>query len=241
MGADAEAVVIVSPHLDDAVLGCWAEMARSPRAIVMNICSAIPPGGQVAYWDRVTGATDSAEHMRERRAEDTRAIEFAGAECVNLDFLDKHYRDGKPLDPDELADRIREALPANSVVLTPAGIGEHVDHVAARDAALRLGDEAEVRLYADVPYSVRYGWPGWVTGHDPDPRLDVEETWAPSLKPLGTDWRAEAIRLTDAEQEAKLHAMRLYATQYPGLTGGAAVDYLAHPAILPFEVRWRKA
>jgi hypothetical protein len=34
--------------------------------------------------------------------------------------------------------------------------------------------------------------------------------------------------------------MRLYASQYPGLTGGAAVDYLAHPAILPFEVRLRK-
>jgi LmbE family N-acetylglucosaminyl deacetylase len=241
MERDGRTVAIVSPHLDDAVLGCWAELARSPRAVVINVCTAVPPGGWLAYWDGVTGATDSADHMRLRLAEDEGAIDFAGAERVNLEFLDKHYREGKPLDPDELRDRIRAALPQDSLVLTPAGIGEHVDHIAARDAALELAGDFEVSLYADLPYCVRYGWPGWVTGGDPDPYLDVEMTWAPALKPLGDAWTTEAIRLSDAEQEAKLHAMRLYASQYPGLTGGAAVDWLAHPAILPFEVRWRKA
>jgi LmbE family N-acetylglucosaminyl deacetylase len=241
MGAEAGTVAIVSPHLDDAVLGCWAELARSSHAVVINICSGIPEAGRdVAYWDRVTGGTDSVDHMRLRLAEDQEAIDSAGAERVNLDFLDKHYRDGKPLDPEELTDRIREALPADALVLATAGIGEHVDHLAVRDATLQLAGDFEVRLYADVPYCVRYGWPGWVLGTGPDPHLDVEMTWAPALKPLGEGWRREAVRLTDSEQEGKLKAMRLYATQYPGLTGGAAVDYLAHPAILPFEVRLRK-
>jgi LmbE family N-acetylglucosaminyl deacetylase len=240
MAADGRTVAIVSPHLDDAVLGCWAELARSPRTVVVNVCTAVPPGGWLAYWDGVTGGTDSAEHMRLRLAEDERAIEFAGAERADLEFLDKHYREGKPLDPDELRERIRGVLPPDSLVLAPAGIGEHVDHLAARDVSLELAGEFEVRLYADLPYCVRYGWPGWVTGHDPDPYLDVEMTWAPALKPLEDGWRAEAVALSEAEQEAKLHAMRLYASQYPGLTGGVAVDWLSHPAILPFEVRWRK-
>jgi LmbE family N-acetylglucosaminyl deacetylase len=240
MTGDGQTVAVVSPHLDDAVLGCWAELSRSPDAVVINVCTAVPQGGWLAYWDGVTGGTDSAEHMRLRLAEDQRAIDFAGAERINLEFLDKHYREGKPLDPDELRDRIREALPPGSVVLTPAGIGEHVDHIAARDAALELAGDFEISLYADLPYCVRYGWPGWVTGDDPDPYLDVEMTWAPGLKALGDGWRTEAIRLSDAEQEGKLRAMRLYASQYPGLTGGAAVDWLSHPAILPFEVRWRK-
>lgn len=241
MATEVDTVAIISPHLDDAVLGCWSELARSSRAIVINICSGVPESGRdVAYWDRVTGATDSVEHMHLRLAEDAAAIDSAGAERINLDLLDKHYRDGKPLDPAELTDRIRETLPADALVLTPAGIGEHVDHIAARDATLELAGDFEVELYADVPYCVRYGWPGWVLDTEPDPHLDVEMTWAPALKPLGDGWRRDAIRLTDTEQEGKLKAMRLYASQYPGLTGGAAVDYLAHPAILPFEVRLRK-
>lgn len=240
MERDGRTVAIVSPHLDDAVLGCWAELARAPRVVVVNLCTAVPPSGRLAYWDGVTGGTDSANHMRLRLGEDERAIDFAGAERVDLEFLDKHYREGKPLDPDELRDRIGEALPTDSLVLAPAGIGEHVDHLAARDAALELAGDFEISLYADLPYCVRYGWPGWVTGDDPDPHLDVEMTWAPALKALGDGWSTESIRLSESEQEGKLQAMRLYSSQYPGLTGGAAVDWLSHSAILPFEVRWRK-
>jgi LmbE family N-acetylglucosaminyl deacetylase len=240
VAADGRTVAIISPHLDDAVLGCWAEIARSPRAIVVNVCTAVPPGGWLAYWDGVCGGTDSAEHMRVRLAEDARALEFAGAERIDLGFLDKHYREGKPLDPEELGDRLAEALPPDALVLAPAGIGEHVDHLTARDVAIGLGGEREVSLYADLPYCVRYGWPGWVTGTEPDPHLDVEMTWAPALKGLGDGWSTEALRLSEEEQLAKHEAMRLYATQYPGLTGGAAVDWLSHPAILPFEVRWRR-
>jgi LmbE family N-acetylglucosaminyl deacetylase len=242
MGAQAETIAIVSPHLDDAVLSCWADLARTPRSVVINVCTAVPPGGQLAYWDRVTGGEDSAEHMRERLAEDQRALAAAGARRINLDFLDRHYRENRePLDADDLSTRIVAALPpACSLVLIPAAIGDHADHVVTRDAVLRLGGDPEVRLYADLPYCVRYGWPAWVTGATPDPKLDVEATWAPSLQPLTGDWRARSIRLTEDEQRAKLAAMRLYATQYPGLTGGA-VDFLSHPAILPYEVRWSEA
>jgi LmbE family N-acetylglucosaminyl deacetylase len=240
MESDGRPVAIVSPHLDDAVLGAWAELARSPGAVVINVCTAVPQAGWLAYWDGVCGGTDSAEHMRVRLAEDERALDFAGAERVDLGFLDKHYREGKPLDPGELGERIGAALPPDSLVLAPAGIGEHVDHLAARDVCLELAGDFEVSLYADLPYCVRYGWPGWVTGDAPDPHLDVEMTWAPALELLGDEWATEGIKLSPVEQEAKLQAMRLYETQYPGLTGGAAVDWLSHPAILPFEVRWRK-
>jgi LmbE family N-acetylglucosaminyl deacetylase len=239
MGAQAEPVAILSPHLDDAVLGCWAELARAPHAVVVNVCAAIPPAGQLAYWDGVTGGTDSAEHMRERLAEDERALDVAGVERINLEYLDKHYRENRePLDVDDLRARILDALPERcSMVLAPAGIGDHVDHGATRDAVMGLREDFEVQLYADLPYCVRYGWPARVTGAALDPHLDVEATWAPSLKSLPAEWQARGIRLTEDEQRDKLEAIRLYATQYPGLTMGA-VDVLSHPAILPFEVRW---
>ena len=77
---------------------------------------------------------------------------------------------------DQFAEAIDVAVPAASLVYAPAGIGGHEDHVIVRDIALDLGRRSgmPVRLYAELPYAIRYGWPAWVTGAASEPaRLEA--------------------------------------------------------------------
>lgn len=226
-------VAVLSPHLDDAVLSAWSALRAPARARVVNVCSGVPEPGTTARWDRLTGATDSHARMHERIAEDRAALAIAGVESLSLGFLDAHYR-GEPIDREELDDAIASAVEGAAELWAPAGIGGHTDHVQVRDAALALG--LPVRLYAELPYAVRFGWPSWVTGEPEGPYLAVDEDWRRWL-PSGLELEPAVHRLDEDEMALKLRAMRAYATQYPGLTRGS-LDHLAHPLVLGFEVSW---
>ena len=64
------ALVLLSPHLDDAVLSCWHVLSSSADVVVLNVFTAIPPAGtQTPRWDRVTGSDDSADRMRVYRTQ----------------------------------------------------------------------------------------------------------------------------------------------------------------------------
>ena len=77
--------VVVSTHLDDAVLSCYRELG--PETIVVTVFAGIPPPGEPGSWDRRTGATDSTARMRERRTEDIEALALSGSRAVHLDLL----------------------------------------------------------------------------------------------------------------------------------------------------------
>lgn len=228
-------VLVLSPHLDDAVLSAWCDL---PGAVVANLCTAAPVPGVIGEFDRPHGARDSVAFMAARHEEDRAALALAGvAERLELGFLDAQYRDGG-LDPEE----VRAALPVASAILAPAGLGGHPDHVAARDAALIAAREngVAVSLYADLPYAARIGWPAWVTGAPPRPHHVPEARW--ELYFAGLPWpRAElvarALALDSVARAAKERAVRAYATQFEVLNGGP-VNRLINPDVLGFEVRW---
>jgi LmbE family N-acetylglucosaminyl deacetylase len=217
-------VALLSPHLDDAVLSAWAVLRRGGPVGVVNVCAGIPPAGLITPWDRLTGARDGAERMRERLDEDRAALTRAGREAVNLDFLDVQYRAG-PLDPDALLRAIAGAVPAASELWAPAGIGAHADHVQVREAALALaaGGGPPVRLYAELPYTVRYGWPEWVGGGRARPGLDLDG-WLRAYLPEGTPLPGESHELPRAEARAKLRALRDYRTQWIALDNARVVS-----------------
>jgi LmbE family N-acetylglucosaminyl deacetylase len=221
-------VLVLSPHLDDAVLSAWCDLRG---AVVANLCTAVPPRGVVGDFDRTKGAVDGAAFMAARLEEDSAALALADVGSrIELGFLDAQYRD-RPLDPDA----IRAALPPAERILAPAGLGGHPDHVSARDAALATG--AMVTLYADLPYAARVGWPAWVTGDDQRRHWRPEARWDLFLAAVPGRLSPRAIAL-DAEQlAAKERALRTYATQFEVLNGGP-VNRLLNPAVLGFEVRW---
>ena len=167
----ASELVVVSPHLDDAVLSLGGligrEAAAGRRVTVMSCFTAGPPLETIPPAQRVFG------DYSVRRAEDERALAALGAERRWLDLPERIWRD-PPLartlhvfrTPPAMTDfaqlravraAIAEVIERGAEVYVPLGIGHHVDHVEVALAALRevlvRGAFDSVRFYED-PYAL---------------------------------------------------------------------------------------
>jgi hypothetical protein len=225
-------VTILAPHHDDAVISAWSVLTGGADVTVVNVFAGVPPPGTLGGWDRRTGASDSADQMRMRRREDAAVLGSLGAARVDLDLLEAQYRDGDG-DPAAVLAAIEPHVDG-AVVYGPAGIGLHADHLLARAALATLGERgADVRLYADLPYCARHGWPGWVTGAA-EPNDAADEQWAAAPSRAGLEPRA--VRLDAAALERKLIALREYRTQFEAMASRERA--LTDPELLPFEAFW---
>ena len=234
----ARPAVILSPHLDDAVLSCWHLLCCPGEVTVINVfAGSPPPGSGASWWDRLTGATDSATRMAERRAEDLAALAIAGRTATSLEFLDEQY---EPTDQsvDAITSALRELIDAEAIVYAPAALGDHGDHEQVRDAALELAASGQrVCLYADHPHAVRAGWPAWVTGAKPTGGEDVAAHWDQRLGDAGlTRPRAAVHHLDAVEQQRKLQAVSAYRTQIAALASTFG-EVEGFPAV-PHEIVW---
>jgi LmbE family N-acetylglucosaminyl deacetylase len=234
--------IILSPHTDDAVINCWSVLASDADVGVVNVFTGVPPPGSTTLWDRICGAGDSAAHMNERVREDVQALAAAGRVPTNLGFLDSQYRRRRPSTA-RLDATLAKVIPSAGAVFAPAALGfePHPDHAAVRRLALVLARSGiPLRLYADVPYAVPFGWPYWVTESRAAKRIDVDALWhrlsreVPGVCALRD---AQVVRLRPAEAERKLTAMKLYRTQFAALDGGD-IGLLRNPLIHSFEVFW---
>lgn len=234
--------LVLSPHLDDAVLDCWGLLASDRELNVVNLFAGIPAPGSVTLWDEITGAADSAERARARVAEDVLAFGRAGRKARNLTNLDAQYRSRLSAPRLGALDSALVAMVGSaSRVHVPAGMGGHTDHRFARlygRMLLRAG--MPVTLYAELPYCVLHGWPHWVDGREPEINRNVDAYWlsfldgVPEMPSLRS---AHVGRLDDAAASAKLAAMLCYRTQFPCLDYGAR-RLLADPEIHRYEVGW---
>ena len=240
--ADSAPTVVLSPHVDDAVLSVWSVVGDAGDAEVVNVFAGVPEDGPPPRWDRLAGATSRKAHMEARLDEDRAALALAGRTAAYLPFLDRHYRSDGPPGQDEVERAVDAAVPAASLLYAPAGIGAHEDHVLVRDAALDLGRRLGIplRLYAELPYAVRYGWPAWVTGDQAGTRDAAGLDWDMYLSaaPIPRASLTPRVRrFDDAQMEAKLAAMKRYRTQFE-LLNQRPFGVLEHPLVLPWEVAW---
>jgi LmbE family N-acetylglucosaminyl deacetylase len=237
---DAPALLL-SPHLDDAVIDCWSVLTAAEDVEVVNVFALAPPPGTNTDWDRAIGFKDSALLFASRLAEDAEALALAGREPHNLPFLELQYRRGKRIPGwAEIDAAITARVPAASHVFAPLSlVVVHPDHRLLREYATALARQGlPVTLYADSPYCTQHGWPAWVSGEQAPENLDVEAMWAPSFDGLPVEQRAgRVVKLDEAARAAKLAAMRTYRTQFPSLDRGP-VGQLSNPAIHGFEVFW---
>jgi hypothetical protein len=234
---------VLSPHLDDAVLSCWRVLTQPGDVTVINVFAGVPTSmGALAWWDRLTGASDSGERVRERLEEDRKALALAGRTPVNLSFLDEQYRDAEQaLAP--VATEIQRRLAPDVHVVAPAAFGGHGDHALVRATALELRRRGfEVSLYADLPHATFRGWPAWVTGADAVGSADFVETWWDrTLAETGVSPAAmsrESHKLDRHSHARKLDAVHAYVTQLRGLVefGGRP---LTDRETLGYEVLWK--
>lgn len=259
-------LVVLSPHFDDAALSCGGAMHARSRAgasvLVVTVCAGGPadPTRLSAYaaslhrrWaaSAGTGTLSPAAVLAARRAEDERALARLGAAGVWLDVPDAVYRrdpdSGRwpyatdealfgQLDPGDAPivrrlGRTLGAIPgigAETDVLAPLAAGSHVDHCLVRAAAAAWRGEG-LWHYEDYPYAAD---PGSVT----------------EAHGVGAPWRSRLVPLSEADLEAKIEAVALYASQistfWPDEAGMAAALRAFADAVgggEPAERQWRPA
>jgi LmbE family N-acetylglucosaminyl deacetylase len=143
--------VVVSPHLDDAVLSVGATIARRVAAghavTIVTVCSAVDDQG--------------------RRDDDRRAAAIVGADTVHLDIDDAPRRGHQvswaglcEVEDDHtvvehMARRLSAVVASADEVWAPLGCGGHVDHRATLQALLRT--RADISLYEERPYARQQG------------------------------------------------------------------------------------
>jgi hypothetical protein len=157
--------VVVSPHLDDAVLSVYGQLG--PETTVVTVLAGLPPEGYLSEWDAQSGATDSRARIIERREEDRRALERSASIPVHLDFPDRQYlAEGmaKP-SPAAIAEALLPYLETADEVLAPSALSTNSrnalrrlrrrrgsDHRLIRNAVLQVRPDAT--LYAELPYAL---------------------------------------------------------------------------------------
>jgi LmbE family N-acetylglucosaminyl deacetylase len=151
-------VLYVSPHPDDVAFSASARLAHDRAAGDVTLLTLFAPD---------PAAPKAVGNAAARGAEDRAFAQLCGARLIDGGFRDaivrkRRYRSLRhlfgPLQPDEepLLEEVRQQLQdlvdeGHRKVLAPLGIGQHVDHQLAHEAARRLRD-AEVLFYEDTPY-----------------------------------------------------------------------------------------
>jgi LmbE family N-acetylglucosaminyl deacetylase len=211
-------LLVLSPHLDDAVLslgGSLDTLARcGAQVLVLTLATADPLGElspSAEDLHRRWGL--GADAMAVRREEDLKACQMLGVEALHWPLTDALYRreslHGEPLYPTlrslfgslheadrgqatALAERFLQLPPAERIC-APLAIGRHVDHCLTRLAA-ELAWGKRLEYYEDFPYarSLRA-------------RLRVLRWFWP--------WRGRTQSLTPASLEAKCRAIACYRSQ----------------------------
>ena len=166
--AELERIVVISPHLDDAVLGCGRLLAAHPNATVIKVYAGAPETypDPMTHWDRISGFEPGDDVLARRRDEDRAALDELGATPVWLDFVEHQYLErpdwvGAEQTADTLEAAVRAADP--TAVLMPFGLA-NPDHGATHDAARvvrdRITDPAWF-CYEDMGYKHIPGLLAW--------------------------------------------------------------------------------
>jgi LmbE family N-acetylglucosaminyl deacetylase len=192
--AELERIVIISPHLDDAVLGCSTLMAAHPGATVVTVFAGRPTEypTPMERWDSLCGFVEGDEVHVARRAEDAAALAVLDATPVWLDFVEHSYLDRADwVDADAVVDELDAAVRAGepTAVFAPFGLA-NPDHDVTHDAAMlvrarleRDGNPAAWFCYEDTGYKHIPGLLAWRVA-----RLFRRGVWpSPAAVPVDLD------------------------------------------------------
>ena len=227
--------VLLSPHLDDAVLSCGASIAQQraggESVEVLTIFAGHPRLDLLSsYAAKLHEAAGNPPDMvGTRRGENEAACRVLGAKPVCLDYLDAPYRTdpangaflytsdeqlmGGHLHPadfclvDDLAAVIAQRYhrSASALFYAPLAAGGHVDHLIVRVAALKLEQRG-------FPVCFYEDYPYAEQGHALVSAL---------ARPGRRGWMAELRLVQEPHVTLKCEAIACYRSQIPVLFGDA--------------------
>ena len=173
-------IIVLSPHLDDAVLDCcdhiltWKRNRLPVRVLtVFTFFSNRILSPWTRWYSQASGHQPIKEIERIRTCEDAKAMSILGVLWNHLGFIDAGFRsnEGEPLYPDmktifsgivspydtSLLSQLRRSIISFrncSQFLVPLGIGKHVDHILVRKAAEQAIGPGGLCYYVDYPYAL---------------------------------------------------------------------------------------
>jgi LmbE family N-acetylglucosaminyl deacetylase len=203
-------LVVVSPHLDDAVLSLGATIAHAAEAgskveVLTVFACALDSDAPTDDWDRKSGFITEGQAARQRRSEDASACAILGVTPRWFEFGAQPY--DKRASMEEVVSAVSAATAGADTVLMPGFPLAHADHAAITNSLLAHGlDCRNVGLYAEQPYSFdRSATPAGAMAAMPAARVSSGSmTWQ----------RAGATR---KHRELKLRAVKQYVSQLPQL------------------------
>ena len=188
--------VVVSPHLDDAILSLGAAISSATRAgasiTVLTVLAGDPDSRAAAGdWDGPAGFRTAGDAARLRREEDRYACDLVGATAAWLPFADHQY--ARREDDETIAASVLAAVDGASAVLLPGFPLMHEDHVWL-DRLLTGRDfgPACVGRYVEQPYAA---------------------LWTAGVPTAHGGWTVLPASLPD--RVAKLRASSAYTSQLP--------------------------
>jgi len=159
-------LTILSPHRDDAVFSLYIALSKwAKRSVEIRVLNffTISDYAPWAFSSRKMSVSALRQH------EDHRAFAMANpsARVLSLNWLDAPLRlnIGAAAIANPETPALRPAGEAhsfilkmrahwkNGLVLAPLALGNHVDHLAIREAAIGTGAEARLAFYEDLPYA----------------------------------------------------------------------------------------
>lgn len=149
-------VVVVSPHLDDAVLSVGATMNSLVRrgievALVTIFAGNIEQQGVASYWDAGRGVRDKQAVLAARRREDAAAASVLGVQPFWLQNDDSAYV--SPREPETIWAALSGHLVGAAAVLVPGWPLTHADHRFATNLVVgRAPSDLPVLFYTEMPY-----------------------------------------------------------------------------------------
>lgn len=224
-----ERVVVLSPHLDDAALSCGGLLGQLRGVVsrlVVTICASRPPQDASGRSRMRRGHTPP----KQRRREDIDAMHSIDCDFVHLGFADAVFR-RSPTSGELIYDKPRSKLALPPVddtahveelfvvlrrlvcdmgpllLLSPLGLGYHIDHFLVAQVALRLASRrTKLVFYEDFPYRVS---PKLATALPDDPESAIAR--------LGRAPGKRYVQPFDLEPKAEL--IGHYGSQIPALFG----------------------
>jgi LmbE family N-acetylglucosaminyl deacetylase len=192
-------IVVLSPHLDDAVLGCGGLLAAHPGSTVLTVFAGAPAvyPDPMTWWDQLSGFSSGDDPLDARRHEDARALAAIGAEPVWLDFVEHQYLDkADRVRPSAVVDAIEDAVRRRdpTMVVAPFGLA-NPDHDCTHEAALLVRErlpEPAWFCYEDTGYKHIPGLLAWRVA-----RLFHAGIWpTPAAMPVVVDPTAKRAALS---------------------------------------------
>jgi LmbE family N-acetylglucosaminyl deacetylase len=166
---ELDRVVIISPHLDDAVLSCGRFMSVHPGVTVVTVFAGNPEAypDPMRVWDVQSGFGPDDDVMEARRREDRSALARLDATPKHLDYIEHTYNLGdKPVAPRLIAEGLVVALDelAPTLVIAPFGLA-NPDHDVTHRGSMLARDEVDPAVswwcYEDNGYKHIPGMLAW--------------------------------------------------------------------------------